>query len=252
MARSSIRVPAVSRWWCSSVDRYIDSIYRCEYTHGERRADIRWFPQARNPRPTRIPATPALVQWRRAQAHRLRAGPPGPPTGPANVARSPVSTSATPIRSCCGRPATSGIPPTSAARCARAATCATSRTSTATSCARRTAAASSHPSELERLDAANEEYTRYVVEVCPDCGWNFLTRRELHGGGQGGGRGRLDAATPGRTGTLRAVGATVPSAAGSRGCPGRWRTTRWPVPGLLSAQSARPMSSRARGRVPRS
>ncbi len=43
-----------------------------------------------------------------------------------------------------------------------------------------------HPSELERLDASNEEYTRYVVEVCPDCGWNFLTRRELHGHGQGG------------------------------------------------------------------
>jgi hypothetical protein len=43
-----------------------------------------------------------------------------------------------------------------------------------------------HPSELERLDAAHEEYTRYVVEVCPDCGWNFLTRRELHGNGQGG------------------------------------------------------------------
>jgi len=40
-----------------------------------------------------------------------------------------------------------------------------------------------HPSELERLDASNEEYTRYVVEVCPDCGWNFLTRRELHGHG---------------------------------------------------------------------
>ena len=43
-----------------------------------------------------------------------------------------------------------------------------------------------HPSELERLDASNEEYTRYVVEVCPDCGWNFLTRRELHGNGQSG------------------------------------------------------------------
>jgi Family of unknown function (DUF5318) len=40
-----------------------------------------------------------------------------------------------------------------------------------------------HPSELERLDATDEEYTRYVVEVCPDCGWNFLTRRELRGHG---------------------------------------------------------------------
>lgn len=38
-----------------------------------------------------------------------------------------------------------------------------------------------HPSELERLDAAHAEYTRYVVEVCADCGWNFLRRRELHG-----------------------------------------------------------------------
>ena len=42
-----------------------------------------------------------------------------------------------------------------------------------------------HPSELERLGATNEEFTRYVVEVCPDCGWNFLTRRELHGRGHG-------------------------------------------------------------------
>jgi Family of unknown function (DUF5318) len=38
-----------------------------------------------------------------------------------------------------------------------------------------------HPSELERLGAAHDEFARYVVEVCPDCGWNFLTRRELHG-----------------------------------------------------------------------
>ena len=43
-----------------------------------------------------------------------------------------------------------------------------------------------HPSELERLGAAHDEFARYVVEVCPDCGWNFLTRRELHGNGQGG------------------------------------------------------------------
>jgi len=35
--------------------------------------------------------------------------------------------------------------------------------------------------ELARLAAAHDEFTRYVVEVCPDCGWNFLTRRELHG-----------------------------------------------------------------------
>jgi hypothetical protein len=55
-----------------------------------------------------------------------------------------------------------------------------------------------HPSELERLDAAHEEYTRYVVEVCPDCGWNFLTRRELHGSGQGGGEGDGQGGAPGR------------------------------------------------------
>jgi hypothetical protein len=38
-----------------------------------------------------------------------------------------------------------------------------------------------HEGELERLAAGHDEFTRYVVEVCPDCGWNFLTRRELHG-----------------------------------------------------------------------
>jgi hypothetical protein len=56
-----------------------------------------------------------------------------------------------------------------------------------------------HPSELERLDATNEEYTRYVVEVCPECGWNFLTRRELHGHGQDGTRRRR----PGRARTAQ-------------------------------------------------
>jgi hypothetical protein len=35
--------------------------------------------------------------------------------------------------------------------------------------------------ELERLDAAHEEFTRYVVEVCVDCRWNHLQRHELHG-----------------------------------------------------------------------
>lgn len=35
--------------------------------------------------------------------------------------------------------------------------------------------------ELARLDAAHEEFARYVVEVCPDCHWNHLQRRELHG-----------------------------------------------------------------------
>jgi Family of unknown function (DUF5318) len=35
--------------------------------------------------------------------------------------------------------------------------------------------------ELDRLDAAHDEFTRYVVEVCLDCHWNFLQRHELHG-----------------------------------------------------------------------
>jgi len=37
------------------------------------------------------------------------------------------------------------------------------------------------PTELERLDATHEEFTRYVVEVCLDCHWNHLQRHELHG-----------------------------------------------------------------------
>ena len=43
-----------------------------------------------------------------------------------------------------------------------------------------------HPSELERLGAAHDEFARYVVEVCLDCRWNYLTRRELHGRRHGG------------------------------------------------------------------
>lgn len=36
-------------------------------------------------------------------------------------------------------------------------------------------------SELARLEAAHEEFTRYIVEVCLDCRWNHLQRLELHG-----------------------------------------------------------------------
>ena len=35
--------------------------------------------------------------------------------------------------------------------------------------------------ELAQLDAAHEEFSRYVVEVCLDCHWNHLQRHELHG-----------------------------------------------------------------------
>ena len=35
--------------------------------------------------------------------------------------------------------------------------------------------------ELERLARKHDEFARYVVEVCHDCRWNHLTRRELHG-----------------------------------------------------------------------
>lgn len=39
----------------------------------------------------------------------------------------------------------------------------------------------SHETELERLGAKHEEFARYVVEVCVECRWNHLARRELHG-----------------------------------------------------------------------
>ncbi len=39
----------------------------------------------------------------------------------------------------------------------------------------------SNPAELEKLVARHEEFWRYLVEVCIDCGWNHLLRRELHG-----------------------------------------------------------------------
>jgi hypothetical protein len=35
--------------------------------------------------------------------------------------------------------------------------------------------------ELAKLEARHEEFSRYVVEVCIDCRWNHLQRRELHG-----------------------------------------------------------------------
>jgi Family of unknown function (DUF5318) len=39
----------------------------------------------------------------------------------------------------------------------------------------------SYDGELDKLDAAHEEFACYVVEVCLDCRWNHLSRRELHG-----------------------------------------------------------------------
>ena len=39
----------------------------------------------------------------------------------------------------------------------------------------------STPVELQKLEAAHEEFSRYVVEVCLDCRWNHLQRHELHG-----------------------------------------------------------------------
>lgn len=37
------------------------------------------------------------------------------------------------------------------------------------------------PGELEALQARYDEFDRFVVEVCVDCGWNHLGRRELRG-----------------------------------------------------------------------
>jgi hypothetical protein len=39
----------------------------------------------------------------------------------------------------------------------------------------------SQPGELSKLSAQHDEFDRYVVEVCTDCCWNHLGRRELHG-----------------------------------------------------------------------
>ena len=39
----------------------------------------------------------------------------------------------------------------------------------------------SQPDELSKLSKQHDEFDRYVVEVCTDCHWNYLGRRELHG-----------------------------------------------------------------------
>lgn len=35
--------------------------------------------------------------------------------------------------------------------------------------------------ELEKLEGRHDEFVCYIVEVCLDCRWNHLVRRELHG-----------------------------------------------------------------------
>jgi hypothetical protein len=61
-------------------------------------------------------------------------------------------------------------------------------------------------SELERLDAACDEFTCYIVEVCLDCGWNYMTRRELHGRRHGTGT-----ATVARASAARAPAPDAPT-----------------------------------------
>ncbi len=39
----------------------------------------------------------------------------------------------------------------------------------------------SQPGELDKLAQKHDEFDCYVVEVCIDCRWNHLGRRELHG-----------------------------------------------------------------------
>lgn len=39
----------------------------------------------------------------------------------------------------------------------------------------------SYPGELDKLGASVDEFSCYVVEVCVDCSWNHLGRRELLG-----------------------------------------------------------------------
>jgi hypothetical protein len=62
------------------------------------------------------------------------------------------------------------------------------------------------PGELARLDAAHEEFARYVVEVCTTCGWNHLVRRELHGRMHAPGA-RLGGARASRTSATERAGA---------------------------------------------
>jgi hypothetical protein len=54
----------------------------------------------------------------------------------------------------------------------------------------------SHDGELEKLGAAHDEFARYVVEVCVECRWNHLARRELYGRRHGEGAGGGDERAP--------------------------------------------------------
>ena len=40
--------------------------------------------------------------------------------------------------------------------------------------------------ELARLSGSVDEFACYVVEVCVDCGWNYLIRSTILGRGQAG------------------------------------------------------------------
>jgi len=62
--------------------------------------------------------------------------------------------------------------------------------------------------ELERPGAAHDEFSRYVVEVCLDCSWNYLRRTSLLGRRHAGGASRAapPAAAPHGAGEAAALG----------------------------------------------
>ena len=212
-----------SRVECADrVRRYIASIYRYEYTHGERRVDITVVPgdgvepgRTRNRGGGRRPLYSGAVRQhidytlaRRAVLRDLRTRHGRPPRRVRRPPRAPP-----------GRPPRRRARARTGARCARPGTSATSRTSTATTCARRTVAASSTRASSSASTPRTRSTPATWWRCAPTAGGTSSPAASCTAAAR--------VAPPRRRAGRRARRrrcSIVPSAAGSRGCPGRWRT----------------------------
>ena len=107
--------------------------------------------------------------------------PVGPSCETCNVGPSPDSTCATRTPSSCGRAATSArVAPHACPVCGEGNVRFVSYVY-GEKLGQANGRCISYDGELEKLGTMHDEFARYVVEVCLDCRWNHLSRRELHG-----------------------------------------------------------------------
>ena len=164
-SRGAVAPSAVRGWRARARGPYVRSCRAdislryigCQYTHGRRGGrPVNERPRAGYPGGSEraIRRGPgSLVQWRRAPAHRLRAGPTGRPPRPSPRHGGPARRLRRPSRAAPGGPPRGRSRARTSARCARPATCAYVSYVYGENLRQANGRCIVHPSELERLGA---------------------------------------------------------------------------------------------------